>query len=190
VTIRRWLTGLATVTAVLFAVLIVTGIVLIFQYEPSGKFLGSDARPIAGAVGRIDTIRTIHRAASFAIVPVVFAAVVLAIIASTRRLAIGLLAGAATIVALAAAISGQAIAWSQLALFTVTTGHTYRGYSPIFGTQVRFVIVGDARVEVETFRRIFVTHALLLPVVLLALVGAIAFVVRRRRAADNLPSRT
>ncbi len=172
----------------LFAVLIVTGLVLIFQYEPSGRFLGSDAQPIAGAVGRIDTIRTIHRAASFAIVLVIFAAVVLAIFASARRVLMVVLAIAAAIATLAAAGTGQAIAWSQLALVTVTAGHTYRGYKPIFGSQVRFVIIGDSRIAVDTFRQIFISHALLLPLVLLALVGAISLVVRRRRPADNLPS--
>jgi quinol-cytochrome oxidoreductase complex cytochrome b subunit len=39
---------------------------------------------------------------------------------------------------------------------------------------------------VSTFRRIFIAHVGILPVILLVLAGAIVFVVQRREAADSL----
>jgi len=188
-TARRWLIVLAAATLALFALLLATGALLIFRYEPSGKFLGSDSQPIAGAVGRVDIVRTIHRAASFAIVPVVIAAVVLAVVTSVKRVAIGVLAAVTVIVVLAAAISGQAIAWSQVAVFAVVD-HIDKGFGPIFGgAPVRFVRVGGAEIGIDDFRRRVVLHVAVLPILLVVVGGGLlTLILARRLVAERRPT--
>ena len=167
-TARRWLVVLAAATLALFALLLATGALLIFRYEPSG---------------------TIHRAASFAIVPVVLAAVVLAVVTSVKRVAIGVLAAVTVIVVLAAAISGQAIAWSQVAVFAVVD-HIDKGFGPIFGgAPVRFVRVGGAEIGIDDFRRRVVLHVAVLPILLVVVGGGLlTLILARRLVAERRPT--
>jgi quinol-cytochrome oxidoreductase complex cytochrome b subunit len=56
--------------------------------------------------------------------------------------------------------------WDQLALWAVTVGTNMMGYTPVFGDQVRFVLLGGAEIGTDTLLRWYVLHVLLLPFVL------------------------
>jgi ubiquinol-cytochrome c reductase cytochrome b subunit len=160
---------------VLFLALLVTGIWLSFQYQPSGSFGG--ARPQSAW-------RVAHRVTSTIFVVTALAWFGLSIAVSIEGLlkrgtptwivgAVGVLA------ALAAVFTGHLLPWEELALAPVRQGE-FRGYGFVFGSSnVRFVLVGSLEVAKATLRRWFLVHSVAIPIGLLAL-GVVGWRVTRR----------
>ena len=46
--------------------------------------------------------------------------------------------------------TGYLLPWDQLALWAVTVGTNMMGYTPVFGEEVRFVLLGGAEIGSET----------------------------------------
>ena len=46
--------------------------------------------------------------------------------------------------------TGYLLPWDQLALWAVTVGTNMMGYTPVFGTQVRFVLLGGVEIGTDT----------------------------------------
>ena len=61
--------------------------------------------------------------------------------------------------------TGYLLPWDQLALWAVTVGTNMMGYTPVFGEQVRFVLLGGVEIGTDTLLRWYVLHVLLLPFV-------------------------
>ena len=61
--------------------------------------------------------------------------------------------------------TGYLLPWDQLALWAVTVGTNMMGYTPVFGDQVRFVLLGGAEIGTDTLLRWYVLHVLMLPFV-------------------------
>src|ERR687897_640907 len=62
--------------------------------------------------------------------------------------------------------TGYLLPWDQLALWAVTVGTNMMGYTPVFGDQVRFVLLGGNEIGTDTLLRWYVLHVLMLPFVL------------------------
>ena len=56
--------------------------------------------------------------------------------------------------------TGYLLPWDQLALWAVTVGTNMMGYTPVFGSQVRFVLLGGVEIGGETLLRWYVLHVL------------------------------
>ena len=63
-------------------------------------------------------------------------------------------------------INGYMLPWDQLALWAVTVGTNMMGYTPVFGSQVRFALLGGAEIGTNTLLRWYVLHVLMLPFVI------------------------
>ncbi len=159
----------------LFVVLLVTGIVLAFRYQPSGSFQG--ARPQSW-------IRSTHRVASRLFVYSALATFGFSIAVSVER---ALKRGAPAWVfglvlmlgALAASFTGYLLPWDQLALAPLRPGE-YRGFAFLFGhPEVKFVLIGSVEVGKHTVRNWFFAHTVAIPVVLVAL-GLVGLRLTRR----------
>ncbi|MCL4119067.1 UNVERIFIED_CONTAM: hypothetical protein GTU68_037978 [Idotea baltica] len=61
--------------------------------------------------------------------------------------------------------TGYLLPWDQLALWAVTVGTNMMGFTPVFGEQVRFVLLGGVEIGSDTLLRWYVLHVLLLPFV-------------------------
>jgi len=62
--------------------------------------------------------------------------------------------------------TGYLLPWDQLALWAVTVGTNMMGYSPVIGTQVRFVLLGGKEIGGDTLLRWYVLHVLMFPFVI------------------------
>jgi quinol-cytochrome oxidoreductase complex cytochrome b subunit len=62
--------------------------------------------------------------------------------------------------------TGYLLPWDQLALWAVTVGTNMMGFTPVFGQEVRFVLLGGAEIGSETLLRWYVLHVLFLPFVI------------------------
>jgi quinol-cytochrome oxidoreductase complex cytochrome b subunit len=67
--------------------------------------------------------------------------------------------------------TGYLLPWDQLALWAVTVGTNMMGYTPVFGRQVKFVLVGGGEVGPPTLIRWYVLHVLALPFVIVILMS-------------------
>ena len=59
--------------------------------------------------------------------------------------------------------TGYLLPWDQLSLWAVTVGTNMMGFTPVFGDQVRFVLLGGKQIGAETLLRGYVLHVLMLP---------------------------
>lgn len=167
------------IVAVLIVVLVVTGIMLVFQYHPTVlRVFGTP-----GVALHEPRARTIHRLAARLMYPalgaVAIAAAGLALVRRRyARVAVPIVAGVAL---LAASISGYVLPWDQLSLRYVTLGSSTNGYRMIlFHDNVKYVLLGDREVGSGTIARWFWLHSVGITLVLVALLVVIAFQSRPR----------
>ena len=62
--------------------------------------------------------------------------------------------------------TGYLLPWDQLSMWAVAVGTNMMGYTPVFGDQVRFVLLGGKEIGAETLLRWYVLHVLMLPFVI------------------------
>lgn len=188
--LRRARTLALRVLAVQVLVLVVTGAYLWFAYRPSAAQAWGRLYGIDGGVTLAMRIRTVHRWTSHLTVltTVAVGALVAAEAITARaprrpgwRAALGI---PLLLVVLVASISGFLLPWDQLALKAVTVGSNMKGYGPIFGDQVRFVLIRGTEVSVATIQRWAIVHVLAGA----ATVSLLAMAFRRPRAEQPDPT--
>jgi quinol-cytochrome oxidoreductase complex cytochrome b subunit len=184
---RAWMTAtraMLLIVEVILGVLVVTGVVLAFRYQPSVS--GAFANVAAGAphVSAHSQARTVHRVAALALIPafggLAIAAAGLALVRHRAwRLVPVVVAGIGVV---AAFLSGVVLPWDQLAINRVTVGtNIIRGYGTIlFGHDVKYVLVGNTEIGPSNFARWFWVH-----VVVTALIIVVSLVIVARHATDD-----
>ena len=89
--------------------------------------------------------------------------------------------------AIAAVLTGDAIAWDQVALRSVTADLPMGGMRLVFEQDVRFVLVDGAEVATSTFRRLLVAHAAAIPAAAVVAAATVATIRLRGRPARIAP---
>jgi quinol-cytochrome oxidoreductase complex cytochrome b subunit len=62
------------------------------------------------------------------------------------------------VLVLLGSFTGYLLPWDQLAMWSVTVGTTMRGYMPLMGHQVRFVLLGGNEIGTGTLMRWMFIH--------------------------------
>jgi quinol-cytochrome oxidoreductase complex cytochrome b subunit len=169
------------VVGALLVVLIVTGIVLTFRYQPTVTGAYADVASLESS-GPI-TARGVHRLASSLLLPAVITLAIASIgLFLVRRdrapIVLPVLAAGFTIVA---AFTGSLLPWDQLSLWAVTVGDDFRGYTRIIGgNEVKFVLLGSREVSPSTMSQWYWLHSVVLPALLAPTLGALVWRTRRR----------
>lgn len=151
--------------------LVITGVPLIFVYQPDD--------PVTGARSDVWWLRGAHSISSTMFVGAIAGTVAVLAVGFVRRIRVPpgwLVALGALVVAIVGLISGQLIAWDELALESVTASGS-RGIIDALSGDVRFALVDGTEVTRRAYAGWAAVHLLVLPVVALGL-GWIA----RRRA--------
>jgi quinol-cytochrome oxidoreductase complex cytochrome b subunit len=185
---RAWVTAtraMLLIVEVILGVLVVTGVVLVFRYQPSVS--GAFANVAAGVphVSAHSQARTVHRVAALALIPafggLAIAAAGLALVRHRAwRLVPVVVAGIGVV---AAFLSGVVLPWDQLAINRVTVGTNIRGYGTIlFGHDVKYVLVGNTEIGPSSFARWLWVH-----VVVTVLIIVVSLVIVARHATDDTP---
>jgi quinol---cytochrome c reductase cytochrome b subunit, bacillus type len=177
---RIVLVGILTVELVVLAA---TGLWLVFYYRPTLTV----AWPLAGNATphSVGAVRWLHRVLSALAFPTAIATAVLVVL-DARRKRSGWRQGRTALVAgpglvllvLGASFTGYLLPWDQLALWAVTVGTNMQGYTPVFGSSVKYVLLGSNEVSQSTMWRWFVVHTMVISALLLA---ALFFAWRPRR---------
>jgi quinol-cytochrome oxidoreductase complex cytochrome b subunit len=157
----------------LFILLTITGIFLMFFYRPTagaGQELAYlDMQNLRSTVTFGDLMRNTHRWAAHLMVLTTFLHMARVFYHGAYKpprefnWVVGVLL---LVLTLLLAFTGYLLPWDQLAVWAVTVGTQMAGFTPIFGQQVQFVLLGGVEIGPETLLRWYVLHVLALPFVL------------------------
>ncbi|CAN5172647.1 hypothetical protein BH23ACT9_BH23ACT9_21570 [soil metagenome] len=157
----------------LFILLTVTGIFLMFFYRPSAgpgnELAYLDMQRIISGVQFGDLVRNMHRWAAHLMVLAVFLHMARVFYHGAYKpprefnWVVGVVL---LLLTLLLAFTGYLLPWDQLALWAVAVGTEMAGFTPVFGQQVQFVLLGGVEIGPETLLRWYVLHVLALPFVI------------------------
>jgi quinol-cytochrome oxidoreductase complex cytochrome b subunit len=153
----------------LFILLTVTGIFLMFFYRPTSASAWGDIQTLETAVTFGSLVRNMHRWGAHLMVLSVFLHMCRVFYhgayKSPREFnwVIGVILLTLTLLL---SFTGYLLPWDQLSLWAVTVGTNMMGYTPVFGDQVRFVLLGSKEIGDATLLRWYVLHVLMLPFVI------------------------
>ncbi len=152
----------------LFILLTVTGIFLMFFYRPTASAAYADMETLRSAVTFGLLVRNMHRWGAHLMVLSVFLHMARVFYhgayKSPREFnwVIGVILLTLTLLL---SFTGYLLPWDQLALWAVTVGTNMMGFTPVFGNEVRFVLLGGVEIGSDTLLRWYVLHVLMLPFV-------------------------
>lgn len=152
----------------LFILLTITGIFLMFFYRPTSANAWQDIQSLHTSVTFGLMVRNMHRWGAHLMVLTVFLHMARVFYHGAYKAprefnwVIGVILLTLTLLL---SFTGYLLPWDQLALWAVTVGTNMMGYSPVIGSQVRFVLLGGVEIGPETLLRWYVLHVLLFPFV-------------------------
>jgi len=153
----------------LFILLTVTGIFLMFFYRPTATQAWDDIQALHTSVAFGLLVRNMHRWAAHLMVISVFLHMARVFYHGAYKpprefnWVIGVVL---LLLTLLLSFTGYLLPWDQLALWAVTVGSNMGGFAPVFGSQVKFALLGGAGIGSETLLRWYVLHVLFLPFVI------------------------
>ena len=169
---------LGTVSAVLFLVLTLTGVVLMFLYVPSVERAYGSVKDIEYTVSYGWFIRGLHRIAAHLMVAVVFLHMARVFLTGGYKNGTGAgqnrpLNWIIGIVLLLAtfllSFTGYLLPWDQLAFWAITVGTNIASAGPLVGEKIRFLLLGGNEIAQNALLRFYVLHCFFLPALVLLL---------------------
>jgi len=156
------------VTFFLFMVETVTGVLLMFYYRPTLEWAYNDILALRD-VTSLGILRELHRWGAHAMVITTWLHMYRVFLTGSYKpprefnWVIGVMLLKLTLLL---SFTGYLLPWDQLALWAVAVGTNMMGYTPVFGQDVRFVLLGGAEIGPETLLRWYVLHVLFFPFVI------------------------
>ncbi len=169
---------LGTIAFVLFAILVVTGVVLMFLYVPSVERAYGSVKDIEYVVSFGWFLRGLHRICAHLMVFVVFLHMVRVFLTGAYKngsatganrplnWAIGIVLLIATLLL---SFTGYLLPWDQLAYWAITVGTNIASAAPLAGKWIRYFLLGGNAIEQNALIRFYVLHVFFLPAVVLFL---------------------
>ncbi len=162
----RYSFRLGFIAAVLFGILLVTGVYLMFVYTPSVGSAYGDMQHLKTGVGFGQLIRNVHRWAAHLMVLVVALHLVRVFYAGAYKKprefnwVIGVML---LLLTLGFSFTGYLLPWDQLAYWAVTVGTNLVHYVPLFGNKLQDLLIGGPQVGQNTLLRFYALHVAVLP---------------------------
>jgi quinol-cytochrome oxidoreductase complex cytochrome b subunit len=169
---------LGTVSAVLFLILTLTGVVLMFLYVPSVERAYLSVKDLEYTVSFGWFLRGLHRISAHLMVAVVFLHMVRVFLtgaykngtAVDQNRPLNWIVGIVLLLAtLLLSFTGYLLPWDQLAFWAITVGTNIASAAPVMGDAVRFILLGGNTIEQGTLIRFYVLHCFFLPLLVIVL---------------------
>ncbi len=174
--------GLGGLLILLLAVLVVTGVLLLFAYTPSPDAAYQSMVALQTRVYFGSLVRNLHH----------WSANLLLVAAVLHLLRVFYTAGfapprefnwvigvALLLLAVAANFTGYLLPWDQLAYWAITVGTSLLGYIPLVGDALTRFLLGGAEVGAATLTNFYALHIALIPLSIFALVSLHIWRVRK-----------
>ena len=171
---------LGTVSAVLFLVLTLTGVILMFLYVPSVERAYLSVKDLEFTISFGWFIRALHRVSAHLMVAVVFLHMVRVFLtgaykngtASNQNRPLNWMVGVLLLLlTLLLSFTGYLLPWDQLAFWAITVGTNIASAAPVAGEWLRFLLLGGTTIDQEALIRFYVLHCFFLPLLVLLLVS-------------------
>lgn len=160
---------LGGVTLVLFASLVVTGLLLMLYYHPSVPQAYNDMKELEFVVSNGVFLRNMHRWAAHGMVLVVFLHMLRVFFHRAFRpprefnWVVGVVLFLLTLLL---SYTGYLLPWDQLSFWGVSVGTNMVEATPWLGPKIRYLLLGGNIVGENALLRFYVLHCVLLPLVL------------------------
>ena len=174
--------GLGVISAILFGVLIFTGVLLMFYYVPSVERAFSTMKEIQFEVPLGQFTRNMHRWAAHAMVLAValhMARVFYTAAYKPPREFNWIIGVVLLILTLGTSFTGYLLPWDQLAFWAITVGTNIAGYAPIVGKPLSEVLLGSTEVGQNTLIRFYTLHIAVLPLLIIFFISIHVWRVRK-----------
>ncbi len=179
---NRYSYRLGFIAAVLFGILLATGVYLMFVYTPSVNSAYGDMQHLKTGVGFGQLIRNIHRWAAHLMVLVVLLHLVRVFYAGAYKrprefnwvIGVTLL-----LITLAFSFTGYLLPWDQLSYWAVTVGTGLVHYIPLIGGKTQELLIGGPQVGQNTLTRFYALHVAVLPTLLVLMLAVHIWRVRK-----------
>lgn len=163
---------LGTISALLFFILTITGVILMFVYVPSVERAYLSVKDLEYTISFGWFIRGLHRISAHLMVAVVFLHMIRVFLtgaykngtAVNQNRPLNWLAGVGLLLAtLLLSFTGYLLPWDQLAFWAITVGTNIASAAPVAGEWVRFVLLGGTTIDQGALIRFYVLHCFFLP---------------------------
>jgi quinol-cytochrome oxidoreductase complex cytochrome b subunit len=174
--------GLGVISAILFGVLVFTGVLLMFYYVPSIERAYPALRTIQLSIPLGQFTRNMHRWSAHLMVLAVILHMVRVFYTGAYKpprefnwlVGVGLL-----LLTLGASFTGYLLPWDQLSFWAITVGTNIAGYVPLVGQATREVLLGGPEVGQDALIRFYTLHVIVLPVLMMLAVSIHLWRVRK-----------
>ncbi|MBI3760483.1 MAG: cytochrome b N-terminal domain-containing protein [Chloroflexi bacterium] len=174
--------GLGVISAILFGVLIWTGVLLMFYYVPSVERAYPTMKEIQFSVPLGQFTRNMHRWSAHAMVLMVIlhmARVFYTGAYKPPREFNWIVGVVLLLLTLGASFTGYLLPWDQLAYWAITVGTNIAGYAPVAGPPAREILLGGSEVGQNALIRFYTLHIAVLPLLITLLVSLHLWRVRK-----------
>jgi quinol-cytochrome oxidoreductase complex cytochrome b subunit len=169
---------LGTISALLLALLTVTGMILMFLYVPSVERAYGSVKDIEFVVSFGWYLRAVHRISAHLMVGVVFLHMVRVFLTGAYKNGVAVqqnrplnwvIGVVLLLCTLLLSFTGYLLPWDQLAYWAITVGTNIASAAPLIGEKIRFFLLGGSTIDQSTLIRFYVLHCFFLPVIVLFL---------------------
>ncbi len=185
----RWFYCLGGITALLFVIQAITGILLAVYYKPSPAEAYNSIQFIETQVRFGAAIRAIHHWAANAMIVMVIAHMARVFITGAYKAPreLNWVGGMLLLImTLAFGFTGYLLPWDQRAFWATTVGTEIAGGVPDAGPLALVFLRAGWTVTAQTLSRFFAMHVLVLPITIVAVMGLHFLMVRRQGIAKPL----
>lgn len=159
---------LGSITFLLFAVLAITGVLLMFYYHPAIPQAYRDMKDLQFVVSNGVFLRNLHRLAAQLMVLAVFAHMFHVFYRGGYKpphefnWVVGVIL---LLLTLFLSYTGYLLPWDQLAFWAITVGTNIISAMPVLGKYVRFQLLGGNVVGENALLRFYVLHCVVFPLI-------------------------
>lgn len=184
--------GLGGISAVLFGVLVITGLMLEMNYTPSPPQAYLDVINLRTNVWFGSLLRNLHHwSGNFMVVVAVLHLLRVFFTGSHRppREYNWLIGIAMLLLVLAANFTGYLLPWDQLAFWAITVGTSLISYVPFAGTFLSQMLLGGPEVGSQTLLSFYSMHISFIPIALVMLMSFHSWKIRKDGGGLSIPKR-
>lgn len=166
--------GLGGISAVLAAMLALTGILLMFRYDARMEYAYISIQEIETKIMFGSLLRAIHHWSANLLVVSTFLHLVRVFLAGSykqRRTTNWVIGVLLFISVLASNFTGYLLPWDQLSYWAITVSTNLMAYIPIIGTGLRNFFLGGPQVGQTALNNFYALHVVFLPVIMAAMMG-------------------
>jgi len=171
---------LGTISAALFLILTLTGLVLMFLYTPSVERAYWTIKDIEFVITFGWFLRGLHRIAAHLMVAIVFLHLIRVFLTGSYKNGMAADANRPVnwivgiilfILTLFLSFTGYLLPWDQLAFWAITVGTNIAKAAPVVGEFLRYLLLGGNDIEQSTLLRFYVLHCFFLPMFVMGLIS-------------------